>query len=96
MLVTPSYHIYPNNQPSKVNILREATMIWFDLLSHVKEVEPMETHHTNINYQLQDPKESIQYFRQLALGPIDILDNLRLIHSHAIGMSTTNNSKSLS
>ena len=47
---TPSSHIYPSNWLAGVNMWQEATMIWFDLLSHVKEVEPMETHHTNIQH----------------------------------------------
>jgi len=52
--VTPSSHIYTNNWPARVNMRWEATMILLDLISHVKEVEPMKTHHTNINYQLHD------------------------------------------
>ena len=66
--ITPSSHIYPSNQPSGVNMWWEATMIWFDLLSHVKEVELTETHHKNVQHQLQDPQEPIQCFRQLAFG----------------------------
>jgi len=46
--VTPSSHIYPSNHLVGVNMWREATMIWFELLSHVKEVQLMETHHTYI------------------------------------------------
>ena len=47
-LVTPSSHIYPRNHPVGVNMWREATMIWFDILSHIKEVESMETRDTYI------------------------------------------------
>jgi len=42
-------------------------MIGIDLLCDRKEVEPMETSHTVIQHQLQDPQKSIQHFRQLAL-----------------------------
>jgi len=66
--VTLSSHMYPSNRLARVNMLQEVTMIWFDLLSLVKEVELMKTHHTDIQCQLQDPQEPIQYFRQLALG----------------------------
>lgn len=50
VIVTLSSHIYPSSRPAKVNMWRKAIMIWFDLLSHVKEMEPMETHHTNIQH----------------------------------------------
>lgn len=49
--VTPSSHIYLSNRPTEVNMWREVIMMWFDLLSHVKEVEQIETHHTNLQHQ---------------------------------------------
>jgi len=48
--VTPSSHTYPSNGPTRVNMRQEATIIGFNL-SHLKEVESMERHHTYLPHQ---------------------------------------------
>lgn len=53
-IITPSSHIYPSNRPTRVNMWQEATMIWFNLLIPLKEVET--TKHNQIDHPciLQD------------------------------------------
>jgi len=54
--VTSSYHIYPSNHLDKVNMWWEDTMIWFNLIGNLKEMESTETHHTDLPQVLQDPR----------------------------------------
>ena len=86
VIITPSSDIYPSNRPTGVNIWREVTMIWFDLLNHIKEVEPKKhTIHT-----FHNNNKTLRNYPNLSdnqpLSPTEFLDQLTPGHSHDIGM----------
>ena len=94
--VTPSSHIYPSNHANRVNMRQEATMIGFDLLRDLKEVESMKDINQPIHISDRIPRRHVNYSDILSLGPTDVLDILRLNLSHAIGVRASRNPKSLS
>jgi len=81
-----SSHIYLSNHPIKVNMWREATTMGFNLLCDLKEVESIETHHTNLPHQQKDSQEPSHSSRNQPLGPTKFSDQLILILSHAMGI----------
>ena len=56
----------------------------------------METHHTDIQRQLHDPQGQSNTLDNFPLGPTELLDNLSLGRSHAIGMTASRNPNSFS
>jgi len=81
--VTPCSHIYPTNWPPRVNLRQEATMILFDLLSHVKKQK-----HTiqTFNINIRTLRNQSNLSANQPLGPTKHLDHLTSGHSHAMDM----------
>ena len=71
-------------------------MIRFNLLGDLKEVELTEHHIQSFNIINKTMKGQVSHSDILSLGPIVVLDNLRLNHSHAMGKGATRDIKSLS
>jgi len=61
--VTLSSHIYLSNQPTEVNMWWEATMIWFNLLGHIKEVELTKNNQIEDPHILQNLQELPHFYR---------------------------------
>lgn len=87
--IAPSSDIYPTNQPTRVNMQHETTMIWFDLLNHIKELEPMKNTIETFNIIITTLTNHLNLFANQPLGPNEILDHLTSRCSHAIGLPTS-------
>jgi len=61
--ITPSSHIYPSNQQTRVNMWQEVTMIWFDSLCVSSGSGTGGTHHTKLPHQQHNSQEPSQPLR---------------------------------
>jgi len=96
LLVTPSLQIYPSNQPTRVNMRQEATMIGFDLLCDLKKVELLEHIKWPIHINKRTLTSHVSHLRILFLGSTDVLSILSLSCSHTLGMTVSRNPNFLS
>jgi len=89
--VAPSSEIYLSNHDNHVNKQREATMIGFDLLCDLKEVESVEHINQPIHINNITLKRHASHSDILSLGPADVLNILGLTHPHDIGNRSSKN-----
>ena len=71
-------------------------MIEFNIICELKEVKSMEHINQPIHINNINLRRHVNHLDILSLGPTDVMYTLSHIHSHAIGMTTSKNPKSLS